>query len=112
MCLFYDSRFVHYDDAVVLYVFDDDAVGADSYVVSDTNIADDFRSAADIETLSPITGLPCLRLSAKVLDPMVTCWNMTAFFPISAPSETKIPYMPCGNTGTSSILLSIPIQLP
>ena len=32
MCLFYDSRFVHYDDAVVLYVFDDDAVGADSYV--------------------------------------------------------------------------------
>ena len=40
MCLFYDSRFVHYDDAVVLYVFDDDAVGADSYVVSDTNIAD------------------------------------------------------------------------
>lgn len=34
MCLFYDSRFVHYDDAVVLYVFDDDAVGADSYVVS------------------------------------------------------------------------------
>ena len=49
MCLFYDSRFVHYDDAVVLYVFDDDAVGADSYVVSDTNIADDFRSAADID---------------------------------------------------------------
>ena len=101
MCLFYDSRFVHYDDAVVLYVFDDDAVGADSYVVSDTNIADDFRSAADIDIVS-----------AKVLDPMVTCWNMTAFFPISAPSETKIPYMPCGNTGTSSILLSIPIQLP
>lgn len=52
MCLFYDSRFVHYDDAVVLYVFDDDAVGADSYVVSDTNIADDFRSAADIDIVS------------------------------------------------------------
>ena len=47
MCLFYDSRFVHYDDAVVLYVFDDDAVGADSYVVSD-----DFRSAADIDIVS------------------------------------------------------------
>ena len=44
MCLFYDSRFVHYDDAVVLYVFDDDAVGADSYVVSDTNIAVDIVS--------------------------------------------------------------------
>ena len=55
MCLFYDSRFVHYDDAVVLYVFDDDAVGADSYVVSDTNIADDFRSAADInERFQPV----------------------------------------------------------
>ena len=48
MCLFYDSRFVHYDDAVVLYVFDDDAVGADSYVVSDTNIAVQWRAAVDI----------------------------------------------------------------
>ena len=55
MCLFYDSRFVHYDDAVVLYVFDDDAVGADSYVVSDTNIADDFRSAADIDIVSDLS---------------------------------------------------------
>lgn len=111
MCLFYDSGFVHYDDAVVLYVFDDDAVGADSYVVSDTNIADDFRSAADIDIVSD-NGAALFAAVGKVLDPMVTCWNMTAFFPISAPSETKIPYMPCGNTGTFSILLSIPIQLP
>lgn len=108
MCLFYDSGFVHYDDAVVLYVFDDDAVGADSYVVSDTNIADDFRSAADIDIVSDNGA----SLFAAVGQSVGSDGHLTAFFPISAPSETKIPYMPCGNTGTSSILLSIPIQLP
>lgn len=111
MCLFYDSGFVHYDDAVVLYVFDDDAVGADSYVVSDTNIADDFRSAADIDIVSD-NGAALFAAVGQSVGSDGHLLEYDCIFPISAPSETKIPYMPCGNTGTFSILLSIPIQLP